>query len=94
MDVSNSTGQDTRYTVTSGPPTPARNRESGDLRPGHRNHWIPSSPGPWTITFQVGAHTYTGIAGSPLSEVELVEAAGVYKVVVVDPPRVLAGGLR
>lgn len=96
MDVTNNTGEETKYRVSSGgtPPGDPEERERGDKAGTNRlcvTPWrklsksgcdkhAPVPPSPWRVEFQVGGQTIAGVASQPTDQVKLVQVKGKYKV--------------
>jgi hypothetical protein len=86
MELSNSTGEDTKYKVTSGgagaapQKHPLNNEGWRDLPAGALVHHSLPPPGPWHISFLVNGRRVIGEAGSNACQVKLVQKGGTYRV--------------
>ena len=89
MDISNSTGQDTKYKVTGGtggsgmgPHHHFRAEEAVNwpvIRAGSRIHHDPTPPGLWVVWFVVGNHQVSREVSSPSDQVTLVQAGSNFR---------------
>ena len=91
MDITNTTGTDTRYRVTGGGGTPMdphhhrefRTEETVSwpvLQAGSRISYDPKSEGPWTIFFFVQGSAVSVTAKSASDHLTLMQAAGGFTV--------------
>lgn len=88
MELSNTTGQDTKYKVTSGGSgmaphgNPFRIEEAvgwPTLHAGGRIHHQPKSSGPWLVYFVVKGQGISVATSSPDDRVSLVESNGGFR---------------
>jgi hypothetical protein len=91
MDITNTTGTDTKYNVSGGggvPVDPHHHREFRMedtvswpvLHAGSRISYNPKSEGPWTIFFFVQGRAVVATAASPSDHLTLMQAGGAFKV--------------
>jgi hypothetical protein len=91
MDITNTTGQDTRYRVTGTGGNPMDPHHHHDVRiedavgwpvlhAGSRISYNPNSEGPWTIFFVVQGKAVTATAASPSDHLTLMQAGGGFTV--------------
>jgi hypothetical protein len=93
MDITNTTGQDTRYNVSGGGGSPIDPHHHREFRMEDTVSWPvlhagsrvsynprPEAEGPWTVFFFVQGKALTATAASPTDHLTLMQAGGGFTV--------------